>query len=116
MKEGYEEELADYTSDNCPESKIFVAPYPLAQGGVVLETDNAPAKQVDQGIYGLADMETSLSGLDISQPRATVTEGFINPIEGSSTPFLSIPSPIDLPIWNGQHRVTEVIQGGEGLC
>jgi len=61
-------------------------------------------------------METSFSGLDISQPRVTVTEGFINPIEGSSTPFLSIPSPIDLLAWNSQLQATKAIQGGEGLC
>jgi len=37
----------DYSSDNCPESKIFMASRPLLQGGVVLETDNAPIAQVD---------------------------------------------------------------------
>lgn len=104
MKEGYEEELVDYSSDNCPESKIFVASYPLPQGGFGLEVS-----------YSMADIETTLSGMEISHPKAMVTEGFLNPSEGSSTPCLSIPSPFDLLAWNNQRPTTKALQGGEGL-
>lgn len=63
----------------------------------------------------MVDMEESLQGLDLTQLAATVSDGFINLEEGTSSPFLSIPSTSELLTWSEKNQRVEVFQSSEGF-